>query len=646
MTTISGAQGTTTYMRLNESTIQYSTDSTFGSGVNNVSSWPITLTNSTGSPSSAFTLKLVSNLTISSSITGTPSASTGSFIMGTNWITIDGDFYGITINGLSSYLGLISNGIKSGSSVINARSNINITKLGVLSISSTLNSGGGLGSGWLGRLYFGNNGGTTRNSCNINLCWTNGAIPNDGGGLLGSTSGNTTIINCYSSFIGELGTKAGGICGSTCTYMDISQCYSWAYKPAGGNPGGTMGGDGMSNSIITNTYGFSNSVISNAGSSNTVTYSYATNGIFASGTPNWSDETAATGSSGLQNTTAGTNTCPTYSGSGTSLILVKQIGSVWTDISYYDEVPVSANIPYRLTAFDRSPYSTDGSNPVSITHYTDLSGNPPYTIPNINDRLLQGTGYSYSFIGTDVSGGEPFSVPTITMGDVINTDGINPTDTSGNLTIGTGTVNGAYQIDVLYEDTALSSYTISYLTLTQAISCFHSDTKILCVFNGIEKYVPIKDIKLGTEVKTYLHGNKKVIIKGMCKLRNNPKEEVHTLYKLSKEKVHELVEDLYVAGLHSNLVDELTDKQREKISKYWKTFLKIDDKYLLMALANEKFERCDNSDINEIYQIVLEHERENGRYGVWANGILSETMSLHTFRRKNRFERVDKIDGI
>lgn len=39
-----------------------------------------------------------------------------------------------------------------------------------------------------------------------------------------------------------------------------------------------------------------------------------------------------------------------------------------------------------------------------------------------------------------------------------------------------------------------------------------------------------------------------------------------------------------------------------------------------------------------IYQMVLENENPNERYGIWANGILSETMSENTFEHKKQLE--------
>ena len=158
-----------------------------------------------------------------------------------------------------------------------------------------------------------------------------------------------------------------------------------------------------------------------------------------------------------------------------------------------------------------------------------------------------------------------------------------------------------------------------------------------------ELYLPIKDIKPGMLVKTYLHGYKKVIIKGKSELVNGPFDSIYKLYKMSKYTNSQLIEDLYITGIHSILVDELSEEQKLKISKYWKTFLQIDDKYLLMACVCDDFEQTNDYEICDVYQLVLEHKKSNGRYGIWANGILSETMSLNTFNTKNRFSSVEKI---
>jgi hypothetical protein len=43
-----------------------------------------------------------------------------------------------------------------------------------------------------------------------------------------------------------------------------------------------------------------------------------------------------------------------------------------------------------------------------------------------------------------------------------------------------------------------------------------------------------------------------------------------------------------------------------------------------------------------VYQIVLDDPKPKKRHGIWANGILSETMSMFTYlsKNKNRFKDI------
>lgn len=182
--------------------------------------------------------------------------------------------------------------------------------------------------------------------------------------------------------------------------------------------------------------------------------------------------------------------------------------------------------------------------------------------------------------------------------------------------------------------------------------CYAKGTKILCLIDGQEIYVNIEDIKYDTLVKTYLHGYKK--IKKLVNLKftnsslitqssntlitqsSNTLNEICGIYKLEKNKHPDLIEDLYVSGQHSLLVDELSTEQINKMMRLWSQLLKIDDKFLLMAFADEKYQRVYDNNVWDLYQIVLEHEDNSGRYGIYANGLLSETMSNKTFMRKKK----------
>jgi hypothetical protein len=166
--------------------------------------------------------------------------------------------------------------------------------------------------------------------------------------------------------------------------------------------------------------------------------------------------------------------------------------------------------------------------------------------------------------------------------------------------------------------------------------CYAKGTKILCLINEIEQYVNIEDIKEDTLIKTYLHGYKKIKILGKTTIKNTYEKKINKIYKMSKEKDSNLIDDLYVTGQHSLLVDSLTPLEKTQTMTKWKKFLSIDDKQLLMAWISNKFEDVKNNNIYELYQIILEHEKDSGRYGIWANGILSETMSMETFKNKKK----------
>lgn len=169
--------------------------------------------------------------------------------------------------------------------------------------------------------------------------------------------------------------------------------------------------------------------------------------------------------------------------------------------------------------------------------------------------------------------------------------------------------------------------------------CFVKGTKILCFIDDKEMYINIENIKQDTLIKTHLHGYKKIKKLIYIKFINSQSESKNILcgiYKIIKSKDNNLIEDLYVSGQHSSLVDSLTTEQIKNIMTIWSQLLKIDNKFLLMAFADERFERVHNNEEYELYQIILEHPDKSGRYGIYANGLLSETMSLNTFNRKKK----------
>jgi len=172
--------------------------------------------------------------------------------------------------------------------------------------------------------------------------------------------------------------------------------------------------------------------------------------------------------------------------------------------------------------------------------------------------------------------------------------------------------------------TSIPRQIISSLTPVDNPICFNKDTKILCLQNDIETYIKIQDILEGTLVKTYKHDYKKVkkIHKGI--LRNNPKKPFSCMYKM--KKTYNMIDDLIVTGRHSILVDKLSNINYKDIIRFkGNPKIKIDDKYLILACVSDKFEQIKDNKLYEYYHLSLESDIKNKRYGIYANGVLTET---------------------
>ena len=188
------------------------------------------------------------------------------------------------------------------------------------------------------------------------------------------------------------------------------------------------------------------------------------------------------------------------------------------------------------------------------------------------------------------------------------------------------TVGNSYPLSVGDGDGTIY-YTVASIDAT--ITCFVKGTNILILRNDIEQYVKIENLKIDDLIKTYKNGYKKLKYINYKQFKND--NSVFQICKLSN--LENQTEDLFLTGAHSLLVDNLNDNQTKEILKYRQIEnCKIEDKYLLMTFCHELSEKINNNDIYELYHLVLENDDEYGQYGIYSNGILSESMSLNCYK--------------
>jgi hypothetical protein len=163
--------------------------------------------------------------------------------------------------------------------------------------------------------------------------------------------------------------------------------------------------------------------------------------------------------------------------------------------------------------------------------------------------------------------------------------------------------------------------------------CYVRGSQILCRDTVRDIYIKIENIKPGMLVKTYPTGYKRVMVIQKNFIQNTVDRVENKIYRLSRSKNKNLFQDLYVTGLHSILVPSLTQDQEKKTISSWGNTIKICNLYRLMAHLSPEFEDVKDEEIYEIYHLVLENNNEQANDGIWANGILSESLSMETYKR-------------
>jgi hypothetical protein len=162
--------------------------------------------------------------------------------------------------------------------------------------------------------------------------------------------------------------------------------------------------------------------------------------------------------------------------------------------------------------------------------------------------------------------------------------------------------------------------------------CFLEGTKILCLVDETEQYITIESLTKGTLVKTKAGGYIPVTHLGYSLMSNSglSTRERTQLYFCSPDKYPTLTDPLYITGCHSILVDEITEKQREEIVSIYGRVFETEVTYRLEAYLDERAEPWLEKGEFTVWHVALEHEKERWNWGIYANGLLVESISKHS----------------
>ena len=290
-------------------------------------------------------------------------------------------------------------------------------------------------------------------------------------------------------------------------------------------------------------------------------------------------------------------------------ITINSFGSIITDESLVNTYPLGSTLT-QITA-PGAPYDlsvVEGNAEVEINFSVDDGGSPI-------------TNMSYS------------------------TDGINfilfdPAQTTSPVTI-TGLIN-----DDTYEISLKALNELGPGPASEEVSatptfCFNKGTEILCLNKeGEEEYILVEHLKKGDLVKSYNHGYRKIDLILNKNMKNTPSSWHACMYKMAKTETNGLTKDLIVTGGHAILVDDLGEMKEANDKIFGGNTPQIDGKHLLLSSISKDFTKLENRNIYTWYHFVLENDDNyDRRFGVWANGILTETPSKNMLTQHFYFPR-------
>ena len=174
--------------------------------------------------------------------------------------------------------------------------------------------------------------------------------------------------------------------------------------------------------------------------------------------------------------------------------------------------------------------------------------------------------------------------------------------------------------------------------------CFLEGSKILRIDpeTDDEEYIAVENLRRGDLIKTANHGYKAIELIG-SRIIEKPLDisrQASRLYWFRKSNISWMTEDLCVTGDHCILHKTVSTEKKHQILGYMGDIYVTEDHYRVPAFMDDRAEPYDDSGSATIWHFALENPNIYHNYGVWANGLLVESSSLHYMYKHSNMQMV------